>query len=149
MPVPDRLVENYHTVTAGGKTLLSTDGHDFFPHGQEPTLQHVQAVDAPDCPGLQQGPLFLRGNVRWTASITRVREFLTFTYPVTDGSVTAANPEEYAQKWLVRHLDDLAGITAGGLSWNGTVCTTASVNPDGTTDCGYAMITYQIQASNG
>lgn len=150
MTLPDTLVANHHTVAAGGIPLLSTDGHDFFPAGAEPSLRHSQSVDAPDCPGLQDGPFYLRGNVRWTATVTRVREFLTFSYPIMDASVSSdpvPTPEAYAQLWLVHHLRRLAAITGAGagLEWNGSVWPTASIQPEGVTDAGFVLLNYQIQ----
>ncbi len=147
MAIPSSLLENYDTVTCG-QVLLAVDGHDFLPAGDEPRLRRTPAADTPDCAGREDGELYGRGNVRWTASITRVRCFLDFAYPVTDGTITAATPEDYARKWLRRHLTALPAGTAG-LAWTGgRSWGKAVIEADGTTDAGWAIVTYNIQMTD-
>lgn len=147
MSIPSGLVQNYHAITCG-QALLTTDGHDFFPFGQEPQVRRSQAVDTPDCAGRTDGELYVRGNVRWTAGISRVREFFNFSYPVTDGAITAATPEEYAQKWLMRHLTALPKTTSA-LVWTGVrEWGPTAIEADGTTDGGFAIVNYSLQMSD-
>ncbi|MES2706405.1 MAG: hypothetical protein V4726_07360 [Verrucomicrobiota bacterium] len=145
MAIPSSLVENHHSVSiGGGVALLSLDGHDYFPPGEEPQLSHRQAFDNHDIAGRSTGLMFPRGNVRWTASLTRVREFIEFTYPYSGGGITAATPEEHAQKWLIDHLDALTAVNSN-FTWNGRDFGASSVIPNGTTDGPFAIVSYQIE----
>jgi hypothetical protein len=148
VPLPSAIIQCYHAIACAGESLLTADGRDWFPEGREPRVRRVPAVDTPDCAGRAAGEIFNRGNVRWEASISRVRCFLDYTYPVTDGDITAASPEEYAQKWLVRHLTAFStGSTS--LAWTGRrTWASASVAADGTTDGGWAVVDYSVQMSD-
>ena len=150
MGAPGSFVENYHTASIGGKDILLADGHDCFPPGNEPTLSHRQAVDAPDCAGAPDGAIYARGNLRWECSITRIRDFTNFTYPVTDTSVksvgTIADCVEYAQRWFIAHMMELAG-ESGAFILNGKSWPSAVVEPSGETDLGFAVMQYNIQFS--
>lgn len=150
MAAPGELVENYHTAKIGTVDLLLADGHDCFPPGAEPALSHRQAVDTPDVAGEPTGAIIPRGNVRWDCSITRIRDFTNYEYPVTDASVksvgTIANCVEYAQRWFVKHMLDLAG-EAGAFVLNGKTWPSGTVEPSGDTDHGFACLTYKIQFS--
>ena len=144
MAISDQLVQNYHSVSLGGIDLLSLDGHDYFPPGSEPSVTHQQAADAPEVSGQTNGLLFPRGNFRWSATVSRVREFYKFDYPITDGAITAAGPEEYAQKWFIRHMGQLK-IGSAGMTWGGKTWTKAVISPSGSTDMGFVIMNYQLQ----
>jgi hypothetical protein len=163
MASPPQLIENYHAVTCAGAVLLKPweEGdlwEDYLEDGAEPSLTRQSVIAAPDVAGVTNGALFHRGNTRYTATIRRRAYFgCGVTFPLTVpaspagalAGLTFTDAFDMAQQWLVRHIKTLPDAK-GALVWNGQTWASAAVEvSQATTDGPFAILTYQITASEG
>lgn len=149
MAVPSPIVVSYHTASFAAVPLLLADGRDYFPDGQEPRKRHAGSVDTPDIAGLDNGKIYPRGNVRWEAEITRIRWMGGYAFPIMDGeTVLYANGQEYAQKWLTAHLNELANKNGGVFIMNNRTWNSATLEVDGTTDNDFVILNYSVRMAD-
>ncbi len=154
---PSDLIPCYHTVTCGQPLLKPWEEddvwEDFFVPDGEPKLGRSSKADAPDVPGRAEGPLYHRGNTRWTATIQRWVYFGNNTFPLylAGGAGvlptgTYDTPEEMAQKWLAAHLNALPDGNST-LVWNGASFAYAVLAAQGRTFGPFAVVDYSAECA--